>query len=85
MAVGLKGDLNVIDWDKVDFGRPYVAKDLPAGGRRLLQNAEGYRATVVSGQTTYRDGAATGALPGQLCADSGPPKAERPARAGRRP
>ncbi|MDP7380627.1 MAG: amidohydrolase family protein [Alphaproteobacteria bacterium] len=66
LAVGLKGDLNVIDWDKVDFGRPYVAKDLPAGGRRLLQNAEGYRATVVSGQATYRDGAATGALPGQL-------------------
>ena len=66
IAVGLKADLNIIDWDKVAFGRPYVAADLPAGGRRLLQGADGYRATIVSGQTIYRDGQATGALPGQL-------------------
>ena len=48
------------------FGRPYVAYDLPAGGKRLLQKAHGYEATIVSGVVTYRDGAATGALPGQL-------------------
>ena len=40
--------------------------DLPAGGKRLLQKATGYRATVVAGAVTYRDGEATGALPGKL-------------------
>ena len=40
--------------------------DLPAGGKRLLQKARGYRATIVSGVITYRDGEATGALPGKL-------------------
>ena len=45
---------------------PSVAYDLPTGGRRLVQRAEGYTATIVAGQTTYRDGAPTGALPGRL-------------------
>ncbi len=66
VAVGKKADLNVIDYDRLDFGRPYVAHDLPAGGKRLLQKAQGYAATVVSGQVTFRDGEATGALPGTL-------------------
>lgn len=66
IAAGRKADLNVIDYDRVSFGRPYVTFDLPAGGRRLLQKAEGYDATVVSGTVTYRGGEATGALPGQL-------------------
>ena len=66
VATGRKADLNVIDWDKVDFGRPYVTFDLPAGGRRLLQKSQGYEATVVAGQVTYRGGEATGALPGKL-------------------
>ena len=43
-----------------------MADDLPAGGRRLLQRAKGYVATIVSGDVTYRDGEATGALPGRL-------------------
>jgi N-acyl-D-aspartate/D-glutamate deacylase len=43
-----------------------VAHDLPAGGRRLIQRAEGYTATIVAGEVTYRDGAPTGALPGRL-------------------
>ena len=43
-----------------------MAYDLPAGGKRLLQKADGYEATIVSGVVTYRDGAATGALPGRL-------------------
>jgi len=47
-------------------GAPVMAADLPAGGRRLLQRARGYDATVVSGQITYRDGEATAALPGRL-------------------
>ncbi|NWH09609.1 MAG: amidohydrolase family protein [Alphaproteobacteria bacterium] len=66
LAPGLKADVNVIDYDRLTLHRPHVAYDLPAGGRRLVQRADGYRATIVSGQITYRDGEATGALPGRL-------------------
>ena len=66
IAVGKKADLNVIDHDRIAFGRPYVTYDLPAGGKRLLQKAEGYDATIVSGVVTYRHGEATGALPGRM-------------------
>jgi N-acyl-D-aspartate/D-glutamate deacylase len=66
IAVGKKGDLNVIDYDKVSFGKPYVAYDLPANGRRLLQKAAGYDATIVSGVVTYRNGEPTGRLSGEL-------------------
>ena len=66
IAVGKKADLNVIDYEKLAFGRPYVAYDLPAGGKRLLQKANGYAATIVSGVVTYRNGTATGALPGRV-------------------
>jgi N-acyl-D-aspartate/D-glutamate deacylase len=66
IAVGKKADLNIIDYDKVGFDRPYVTFDLPSGGRRLLQKAHGYDATIVSGQITYRSGEATGALPGRV-------------------
>ena len=47
-------------------GQPYVVHDLPAGGKRLLQKVHGYDATMVSGQVTFRNGEATGALPGKL-------------------
>jgi N-acyl-D-aspartate/D-glutamate deacylase len=63
---GMKADLNVIDFAQLGVERPYMAFDLPAGGRRLLQRARGYRATVVSGVPVYRDGEPTGALPGRL-------------------
>jgi N-acyl-D-aspartate/D-glutamate deacylase len=66
IAVGKKADLNVIDHDRISFGRPYVTYDLPAGGKRLLQKADGYDATIVSGIVTYRYGEATGALPGRM-------------------
>ena len=66
IAVGKKADLNVIDHDHIAFGRPYVTYDLPAGGKRLLQKAQGYEATIVSGSITYRNGEATGALPGRM-------------------
>jgi N-acyl-D-aspartate/D-glutamate deacylase len=45
---------------------PEMQYDLPAGGKRLVQRAEGYVATVLSGAVTYREGEATGALPGRL-------------------
>jgi N-acyl-D-aspartate/D-glutamate deacylase len=63
---GLKADLNVIDFDKLSMGAPFMASDLPAGGDRLLQLGTGYAATIVSGQITYQNGEATGALPGRL-------------------
>ena len=66
IAPGLRADLNVIDFDKLALERPIMRFDLPAGGRRLLQPARGYAATVVAGEVTYRDGVATGALPGRL-------------------
>jgi N-acyl-D-aspartate/D-glutamate deacylase len=66
LAVGKKADVNVIDWDRLGCDKPYVVHDLPAGGKRLMQNVHGYDATIVSGCVTYREGAATGALPGRL-------------------
>ena len=66
IAPGYKADLNVIDFDRLGVEAPVMKWDLPAGGKRLLQKARGYRATVVSGAVTYRDGEATGALPGRL-------------------
>ncbi len=66
VAPGYKADLNVIDFDRLSVAQPVIAHDLPAGGRRLLQRARGYVATVVSGVPVYREGEATDALPGRL-------------------
>jgi N-acyl-D-aspartate/D-glutamate deacylase len=66
VKVGLKADLNIIDWDKLDFDAPYVVHDLPAGGKRLMQGASGYVSTIVSGQVTHKNGQPTGVLPGKL-------------------
>jgi len=65
IAAGKKADLNVIDFDALQVRRPEMAYDFPAGGKRLVQRADGYRATVVSGEVTYLDGVPTGALPGR--------------------
>jgi N-acyl-D-aspartate/D-glutamate deacylase len=66
LAPGWKADLNVIDLDRLALHRPTVHYDLPAGGRRLLQAADGYRHTFVSGVEIQRDGKPTGSLPGRL-------------------
>jgi N-acyl-D-aspartate/D-glutamate deacylase len=66
LAPGMKADINVIDFSKLALERPQMVVDLPAGGRRLMQKARGYAATIKAGQITYRDGLATGALPGGL-------------------
>jgi N-acyl-D-aspartate/D-glutamate deacylase len=66
VAPGLRADLNVIDFDRLRCERPTMAYDLPAGGKRLLQRARGYCATIVAGQVIARDGESTGALPGRL-------------------
>ena len=66
ITVGAKGDVNVIDLPRLTLRRPAMAHDLPAGAPRLLQTAEGYAATIVSGQVVMRDGVETGARPGAL-------------------
>lgn len=66
IATGLKADLNVIDLDGMRLHKPTVTHDLPAGGRRLGQGADGFCATIVSGVPIQRDGIPTGQLPGRL-------------------
>lgn len=66
IAPGMKADINVIDLEALYMHAPEVVRDLPAGGRRLHQRADGYDATMVSGRFTYRDGKATAELPGRL-------------------
>ena len=66
VAEGYRADINVIDFDNLRVRGPELAYDLPAGGRRLLQRADGYLHTIVRGEETYASGEATGALPGRL-------------------
>ncbi|MGC2776470.1 MAG: amidohydrolase family protein [Bradyrhizobium sp.] len=66
IAPGYKADVNVIDYDRLHLHPPKVHYDLPVGGRRLMQQVDGYDATIVSGVVTRRHGEATGALPGRL-------------------
>ena len=66
IAVGKRADLNVIDFSALRLELPYAVNDLPAGGKRLVQGAVGYDATVVAGQITRRRGRDTGARPGRL-------------------
>jgi N-acyl-D-aspartate/D-glutamate deacylase len=63
---GYRADINVIDLDNLVVRRPEVHWDLPAGGRRFHQRADGYLHTFVAGTETWRDGEATGATPGRL-------------------
>ncbi len=66
LAVGYRADINIIDLDKIKLHRPRMIYDLPRGGGRLHQVADGYVATIVKGEITYRDGVETGNLPGRL-------------------
>ena len=66
IARGYKADVNVIDYDRLHLHPPKVHYDLPMGGRRLLQEVDGYDATIVSGVVTRRHGEATGRRPGKL-------------------
>lgn len=66
LEAGRRADINVIDLAALNVGAPRLAHDLPAGGRRLLQDATGYVATVVAGEVTRRHGVDTGARPGRL-------------------
>lgn len=66
IAVGKRADINVIDFDKLRINPPHAVNDLPAGGRRLLQSADGYVLTILKGEVTRRDGKDTGVRPGRL-------------------
>ncbi|ODV42654.1 amidohydrolase [Cupriavidus sp. UYMMa02A] len=66
LQAGMKADINVIDYDALRLHAPRMAFDLPAGGRRLVQEADGYLATLVAGMPIFEHKEATGALPGKL-------------------
>ena len=66
LKVGYRADVNVIDYERLALRKPVMAHDLPAGGRRLVQRADGYTATIVAGQVTMWQGEPTGVLPGRL-------------------
>jgi len=74
IAPGYLADLNIIDMDALKLGKPWLAFDLPAGGKRLLQKADGYVATIKGGEVTFENGKWTGATPGGLI--RGPQRAE---------
>ncbi len=66
IAPGYRADLNVIDYDALRLDAPEMVYDLPAGGKRLIQRAYGYRATICNGVVTYENGEHTGEFPGRL-------------------
>ncbi len=66
VAPGYKADLNVIDFEALRLDPPEMVHDLPAGGKRIIQKAHGYTATINRGEVTYENGRHTGAMPGRL-------------------
>jgi len=66
LMAGKKADINLIDFDNLRLRAPEMVYDLPAGGRRFVQRAEGYKYTIVSGEVVFADGQPTGALPGRV-------------------
>jgi N-acyl-D-aspartate/D-glutamate deacylase len=72
----MKADVNVIDLDALRLHAPQMVLDLPAGGRRLIQRADGFKFTILSGEVTFQDGIPTEAMPGKLI--GGPQQGPRP-------
>lgn len=66
LAPGMKADVIVVDLDGLKLHAPQMVFDLPAGGRRLIQRAEGYKFTIVNGEVTYENDQPTDAMPGRL-------------------
>jgi len=77
IAPGMKADVNVIDFDNLTLRRPEIVYDLPTGGKRFIQRADGYAATIISGAVAFREGEPTGVLGGKLIRGAQP----RPAAA----
>ena len=66
LAAGMRADINLIDFERLRLRAPEMAFDLPAGGRRLIQRADGFVATLVAGQQVLSNDELTGALPGEM-------------------
>jgi len=66
IAPGLRADINIVNYDELQLQSPKIQYDLPAGGKRLVQRSKGFDATLLAGESIWRDGVATGALPGRL-------------------
>ncbi|MEO5900671.1 MAG: amidohydrolase family protein [Ilumatobacteraceae bacterium] len=66
LAPGMRADINLIDYDNLRLHDPELVRDLPAGGKRIIQRASGYRMTICAGEVTYENGEHTGAMPGRL-------------------
>jgi N-acyl-D-aspartate/D-glutamate deacylase len=66
LVPGLRADVNVIDFDRLQVQKPELVHDMPANGRRFVQRVDGYELTTVAGQPIFEHGVHTGALPGKL-------------------
>ena len=66
LVPGLRADVNVIDFDRLQVQKPELVHDMPANGRRFVQKVDGYELTTVAGQPIFERGVHTGALPGKL-------------------
>ena len=66
MAPGLRADVNLIDYDRLQVQKPELVHDMPANGRRFIQRVEGYETTIAAGTPIFERGEHTGALPGRL-------------------
>ena len=66
ISTGLRADINIVNYDELQLQSPKIQYDLPAGGKRLVQRSKGFDATLLAGEPIWRDGMATGALPGRL-------------------
>jgi N-acyl-D-aspartate/D-glutamate deacylase len=66
ISTGLRADINIVNYDELQLQSPKIQYDLPAGGKRLVQRSKGFDATLLAGEPIWRDGVATGALPGRL-------------------
>jgi N-acyl-D-aspartate/D-glutamate deacylase len=66
IELGMRADMNVVDMARLSLSRPRLQSDLPAGGKRLMQYADGYLATLLGGEMIAKDGKLTGARPGKL-------------------
>jgi len=69
LAPGLRADVNLIDYRRLQVQKPELVHDMPAGGRRFVQKVDGYEATFVAGTQIFDRGEHTGALPGRLVRD----------------
>jgi N-acyl-D-aspartate/D-glutamate deacylase len=66
LAPGLRADVNLIDYDRLQVRKPELVHDMPANGRRFVQRVEGYETTIAAGTPIFERGEHTGALPGRL-------------------